>query len=234
MKKLLIAAVVLTSTLASCSSSVESMPKVSTPKDSLSYAIGSQLGSMLKSASIMPEDIDMTVVAQTINAVYTGKEAQMKDQEVQAVMMAYFQNVLPEKVKAKNATEISEITKNNPNAKTTASGLIYEIIKEGDVSALPTPQDTVVLNYTGKLMDGTVFDSSVERGEPMTFAPLAGSIKGFQEGVGLIGPGGEIKIWIPSDLAYGAQGAGGVIGPNANIMFEVTVDSVKKAAELAK
>lgn len=108
----------------------------------------------------------------------------------------------------------------------TASGLRYIAIKEG-TGASPKATDIVKVHYTGRLTDGTVFDSSVERGEPAEF-PLNQVIKGWTEGLQLMKEGGKYIFYIPSDLGYGPAGAGGVIPPDANLIFEVELLEVKK------
>lgn len=110
--------------------------------------------------------------------------------------------------------------------KTTASGLQYEVIKEGD-GEQPTAQDQVEVHYTGKLIDGTVFDSSVERGMPATFG-VTQVIPGWVEALQLMKAGSKWRLFIPSQLAYGPQGAGGVIGPNATLIFDVELLKVIK------
>ena len=100
----------------------------------------------------------------------------------------------------------------------TDSGLRYEILEEGS-DTFATAADSVNVHYHGTLIDGTVFDSSVDRGEPVTF-PLNGVIKGFSEGLTLVGEGGKIRLYMPSDIAYGDRGAGGAIGPGATLIFE--------------
>lgn len=100
----------------------------------------------------------------------------------------------------------------------TDSGLRYEILKEGS-DKFATAEDSVNVHYHGTLTDGTVFDSSVDRGEPVTF-PLNGVIPGFSEGLRLVGEGGKIRLYMPSDIAYGDRGAGGAIGPGATLIFE--------------
>ena len=112
-----------------------------------------------------------------------------------------------------------------PEVTTTASGLQYEILTEGN-DVKPVDADKVTVHYTGTLLDGTVFDSSVERGEPASF-PLNGVIKGWTEGLQYMGIGAKYKFYIPSDLAYGPRGAGGQIGPNATLIFEVELISIE-------
>ena len=109
---------------------------------------------------------------------------------------------------------------------TTASGLKYKVVKEG-TGAMPKAEDTVEVHYTGKLLDGTVFDSSVERGETISF-PLNGVIKGWTEGLQLMKEGAKYEFIIPPYLAYGEHGTpGGPIGPNATLYFEVELFKVK-------
>lgn len=121
--------------------------------------------------------------------------------------------------------------KKNPKVLSTPSGLYYEVIQEG-TGAKPKPEDTVKVHYTGKLVDGTKFDSSVDRGEPAEF-PLNGVIPGWTEGLQLVGVGGKLKLYIPSKLGYGAQGAGGSIPPNATLVFDVELLEIKPAAAAA-
>lgn len=110
---------------------------------------------------------------------------------------------------------------------TTETGLMYKVVKEG-TGVQPTATDEVTVHYTGKLLDGTVFDSSVERGEPTSF-PLNRVIKGWTEGLQLMKEGAKYEFIIPSDLAYGPQGTpGGPIGPNATLYFEVELIKVNK------
>ena len=104
---------------------------------------------------------------------------------------------------------------------TTTSGLQYEVLQEGEAGgAQPTPADQVSIHYRGTLIDGTEFDSSYSRGQPAQFGVL-GVIPGFSEGLQLMTMGGRYRFVIPSDIAYGPQGAGGDIGPNATLIFEI-------------
>ena len=107
----------------------------------------------------------------------------------------------------------------------TDSGLQYEIIEAG-TGEQPAETDTVVVHYRGTLVDGTEFDSSYKRNTPATF-PVNGVIKGWQEGLQLMREGAKWKFYVPSELAYGQQGAGGVIGPNAILVFEVELKEIK-------
>lgn len=105
--------------------------------------------------------------------------------------------------------------------KITPSGLQYEVLKQGE-GPKPEATDRVVVHYTGKLIDGTVFDSSEERGEPATFG-VTQVIPGWVEALQMMNAGSRWRLFIPSDLAYGPQGAGGVIGPNQTLIFDVTL-----------
>ncbi len=118
-----------------------------------------------------------------------------------------------------NEVAKAKVLKDFPNAKTTASGLMYIVLKEG-TGKKPMATDKVNVHYTGSFLDGKVFDSSVERGEPISFG-LNQVIKGWTEGVQLMQEGAKYKFFIPSDLAYGQAGAGGVIPPNTDLIFEV-------------
>jgi FKBP-type peptidyl-prolyl cis-trans isomerase len=118
---------------------------------------------------------------------------------------------------AENATK--------PGVQQTASGLQYVIEREGEGEA-PTAASTVKVNYRGTLLDGTEFDSSYKRNAPIEF-PLNGVIPGWTEGLQLVKPGGKIRLFIPSNLAYGPRGAGGVIGPDETLIFDVELLEVK-------
>ena len=114
--------------------------------------------------------------------------------------------------------------------KKTESGLLYRIDRAGDESLKPRAEDVVNVDYEGKLRDGSVFDSSYERGEPTEF-PLNAVIKGWTEGLQLVGKGGKITLWIPAELAYGERGAGQSIGPNEALRFDIELLNVETSAE---
>ena len=135
---------------------------------------------------------------------------------------AWFQASAPLTEAEIQTTQGADFMASNANAEgviTTASGLQYRVITQGD-GPRPTARDTVSVHYTGKFLDGTVFDSSVQRGQPISF-PLDGVIAGWTEGVQLMNVGSTYEFWIPPGLAYGSRGAGGVIPPNATLYFEV-------------
>lgn len=200
--------------------------KMSSDQDSLAYAAGVFFGNNLKEFGT---DVDVNKVAEGIRDVLKGKE-KMTMEQANEVVRNYFMVVKPAKVKQESEAFLAKVEKDNKNVKKTSSGLLYEIIEEGDVNLKPALTDTVKVHYTGTLPNGDTFDSSVERGEPVDF-PLNRVIPGWSEGVQLIGKGGKIKLWVPSQLGYGEQGAGGKIGPNQALMFEVELLDVKKAGD---
>ena len=119
-----------------------------------------------------------------------------------------------------------EENKKKPGVITTESGLQYQVLKKGD-GATPTQQDSVTVHYKGTLIDGTEFDSSYSRGEPTSFG-VGGVIPGWTEALQLMKVGSKYKLFIPPNLAYGTRGAGGKIGPNATLIFEVELLDIKK------
>ena len=129
-----------------------------------------------------------------------------------------------EKNKAEGEAFLAKVKKEE-GVKTTASGLAYKVLTEG-TGPNPKATDQVTVHYTGKLIDGKVFDSSVKRGQPATF-PLNRVIPGWSEGVQLMKKGGKSTLYLPSSLAYGERGAGGVIPPNATLVFEIELLEIK-------
>ena len=161
----------------------------------------------------------------------SGSKLKLSMQEMQAAVETFQKQQMAERAakgeKAKKAGEkfLAE-NKKKKGVVTTASGLQYQIIKEG-TGAKPTTSDTVVANYSGSLIDGTVFDSSYKRGQPATFS-LGKVIPGWQEVLPLMSVGSKYKVFIPSELGYGARGAGGTIGPNETLVFEIELLDIKK------
>lgn len=194
--------------------------------DKLSYAWGIAMGQQLKAMGV--KEIDSESFKDGVKVAFDGGEPQIPMDEAQKLINDYL-NDLQAKAEAK-AREIGEKflaeNKLKDNVKETASGLQYMVLKEGE-GATPTAEDEVTVHYTGKLLDGTVFDSSVNRGEPATF-PLNRVIPGWTEGVQLMKEGAKYMFFIPSDLAYGPQGIPNAIPPHSTLIFEVELIKVNK------
>ncbi len=199
--------------------------------DKLSYALGLSMGNNFKASGI--ESVNIQDFADGVAAVYYGSQPKMSYDEAKAEIQRFFteleakQKAASEAMAAVNAKAGEDFLAENGKrveVKTTASGLQYEVIKEGD-GPQPTAADQVVVHYTGKLIDGTVFDSSEERGTPATFG-VSQVIPGWVEALQLMKAGSTWRLFIPSALAYGPQGAGGIIGPNQTLVFDVTLIEV--------
>src|SRR5579859_65224 len=201
---------------------------LTTDKKKLSYTIGQQIGRQIKGSGL---DIDPAVLAQSIDDVVKGKEPKLSPEEMQAVMSNASQAAKAklEVAGKENRTKGDKFLADNKSksgVKTTASGLQYQVLKEGG-GASPKETDTVKVHYRGTLIDGTQFDSSYDRNEPAQF-PLNGVIKGWTEGLQLMRVGGKSKLFVPSDLAYGPQGRPG-IPPNSVLVFEVELIEIAAA-----
>ncbi|MDE7402712.1 MAG: FKBP-type peptidyl-prolyl cis-trans isomerase [Muribaculaceae bacterium] len=195
--------------------------------DKLSYAWGLAMGRQLQGMGMKELNIDD--FKDGVKGVFEGGEPAISPEEAQKLIQDYL-NDLQEKADAQArqaGKEFLEQTKKEvANIQETASGLLYVVDKEGE-GAQPAATDEVTVHYTGKLIDGTVFDSSVNRGEPATF-PLNRVIPGWTEGVQLMKEGAKYTFFIPSDLAYGAQGVPGAIPPHSTLIFEVELIKVIK------
>lgn len=185
----------------------------------ISYALGVTLGNNLKNSGFT--ELDYQKLADGIRHVVQGEKLEMSAQEAQTMVNDYFRQ-LQEKAFERNIKEgksFLEANAKRPEVITTRSGLQYEIIKEGKGNK-PTAGDRVKVHYHGTLIDGRVFDSSVNRGEPATFG-VTQVIQGWVEALQLMSVGSKWKLYIPSGLAYGAQGAGQSIAPHSTLIFEV-------------
>lgn len=193
-------------------------------EDSLSYAYGVGLADNLReNFEQMPVEINMKLFMKAFSMTLNGEESKLKIKPEQAYqifqhcMMAVMERQAQNNKKA--AAEFMAENAKKEGVKTTASGLQYEVITEGQ-GATPTAADRVSVHYHGTLLDGSVFDSSVDRGTPAQFG-VSQVIPGWQEGLQLMKVGSKYKFYIPSDLAYGDQGAGDVIAPGSMLIFEV-------------
>lgn len=201
--------------------------------DKLSYALGMSMGHNFKGSGI--KAINADDFAAGVAAVYDGTKPAMSYDEAKRIVQDFFTN-LEKEMQAEAAKAGAENLKIgeaflSENAKrevvtTTASGLQYEVIRKG-AGDRPAASDRVEVHYTGKLIDGTVFDSSVERGVPATFG-VTQVIPGWVEALQLMREGDKWRLYIPSTLAYGENGAGGVIGPNMTLIFDVELLRVIK------
>lgn len=159
---------------------------------------------------------------------YHGDSLMMTAERAAMFMQTYFMVTRPAENKKASEEWLASVEKQSGVQKT-ESGLLYRIDREGDATIKPKTTDEVEVNYEGKFEDGQVFDSSYERGTTASF-PLNGVIKGWTEGLQLVGKGGQITLWVPSELAYGGFGQG-MIGPNEALEFKVELIDVKVAAE---
>jgi FKBP-type peptidyl-prolyl cis-trans isomerase FklB len=188
------------------------------------YSIGVNIGMNLVNQMPM-EDLNMASLIQGVSDALNG-QLQMSEEEIMNAIQA-FSLAQQEKFDAAQAeaaqagVRFLEDNGQRPEVRITDSGLQYEVLEEGEAGAdSPRASDTVTVHYHGTLIDGTVFDSSVERNEPATFG-LNQVISGWTEGVQLMKVGDKYRFYIPPELAYGEAGAGGIIGPNATLIFDV-------------
>jgi FKBP-type peptidyl-prolyl cis-trans isomerase FklB len=194
-------------------------------KDKASYAIGWNIGNSLKDEGA---DLNADAIVRGLLDALQGKKAMLPPDQLRPALEA-FQRELAAKQEArmqvlaeknrKEGVAFLEANKTKPGVKVLPSGLQYKVLKSGNGPS-PKLTDKVKTHYHGTLIDGTVFDSSVERGEPVEF-PVGGVIRGWTEALQLMKVGDKWRLFVPSELAYGPQGAGGVIGPNATLVFEV-------------
>lgn len=195
--------------------------------DSVSYGIGVAIGENLKRDNLDSINVDM--LAKGIKDIFKNDTTAVVLNQDQAnqVISTYIEGMKAKKTEQSMAAskKFFEENKKKDGVQETASGLQYKVIKMGTGSK-PAATDTVIAHYHGTLMDGKVFDSSVERGEPVPF-PVNQVIPGWTEALQLMPVGSKWTLYIPSNLAYGERGAGGVIGPNESLIFEVELLGIK-------
>ena len=195
-----------------------------TEMEKVSYSLGVNVAKSVKNQGLT--SIDSDAIAQAFTDVFEGNDLKISEQESNVILQDFF-GKLAKKAQSANVEAgqkfLSENAKRN-GVVTTKSGLQYEVLVEG-TGVSPKENDKVTVHYHGTLIDGTVFDSSVDRGKPATF-PVNGVIPGWVEALQLMNQGAKYKLFIPSELAYGERGAGGSIGPNATLIFEVELISI--------
>jgi FKBP-type peptidyl-prolyl cis-trans isomerase len=201
-------------------------------RSKISYILGTNIGRNIKRDEL---ELDLDALTAGIKDAVTGNQSRLSDEEAKAAMDKFEKEMQAKQEKSdadkggKNTTEGNEFLAKNAKREgvvTTASGLQYEVLKKG-VGPKPKATDTVKVHYHGTLIDGKVFDSSVERGQPATFG-VSQVIPGWVEAIQLMPVGSKWKLFIPSKLAYGERGFGEDIGPNATLIFEVELLGIEK------
>ena len=200
-------------------------PPLKTTRAQASYGIGLSIGQQLKRDGL---EIDVEALAQGFRDIFADAEPKLSDEQIGVAIRAFQQEMkvklaakrkaLADKNKKEGATFLAE-NKKKDGVVTLESGLQYKVLKKGN-GPKPKVTDTVTAHYHGTLLDGTVFDSSVDAGKPLTIS-VGGVIRGWREALQLMSVGDKLRLFVPSDLAYGPDGAGDDIGPHAVLIFEV-------------
>jgi len=208
---------------------------LTTQKDKFSYALGMNLGTSLHKQSV---SVDPNILARGLKDALAGGKTLLTEDQARAALMEV-QNEMRKKqqeqmqaagaASKQEGSEFLAANKSKDGVVTLPSGLQYKILTPG-TGPKPTASDSVVCNYRGTLINGTEFDSSYKRGQPATF-PVNSVIKGWTEALQLMPAGSKWQLFVPADLAYGARGAGGEIGPNATLVFEVELLSIQEKAK---
>ena len=207
-------------------------PALTTEKDKLSYAMGMDLGAQLKTRSV---EIDPAVFGRGLADALAGGKTLLTEEEAKAVITELQKAMMVKQAEAarlageKNKADgeaFLAANKAKEGVVTLPSGLQYKVLKAGD-GRKPTEADTVECQYRGSLVDGTEFDSSYRRGQPVTLKVKGGVIPGWAEALLLMPVGSKWQLFLPPQLAYGARAAGAAIGPNATLVFEMELVSIK-------
>lgn len=197
-----------------------------TEEEKISYALGLSIGGSLKQSGV--ESLNAELFSEALQSVLSGTDAKMQGDEANALLQDFFgaKQKAAEEAMTKVGKEFLAKNKLNEGIVELESGLQYKVLTQG-TGEKPTAADQVKCHYHGTLINGTIFDSSVERNEPAVF-PVGGVIPGWVEALQLMEVGSKWQLFIPSDLAYGAQGAGGQIGPHETLIFEVELLEIVK------
>jgi FKBP-type peptidyl-prolyl cis-trans isomerase FklB len=217
--------------LLGCQDGKDQKPVIETQQQKVSYSIGLDIGRNFKQGKI---DVDVAALAQGIKDVLSGSTPLLTQAQIEETMQKFQQemmskqneeaNMAADKNKKEGEAFLAENAKKE-GVITLLSGLQYKIIRAGN-GAKPKLTDEVTTNYRGTLIDGTEFDSSYKRGKPVSFQ-VNGVIAGWTEALQLMSVGSKWQLFIPSNLAYGARGAGGAIGPNAVLIFDIELIAIK-------
>lgn len=197
-----------------------------TDQQKLSYIFGIQVGQSMLAESI---ELDMPAFTAGVADMLAGQQPRLDQATAERIVGEYQQQQaqkMAEMLNEKQAQAKTFMTENGARdgVVTTPSGLQYEVLQAGD-GATPGPEDRVIAHYHGTLIDGTVFDSSYDRGEPATF-PVNGVIQGWQEALQMMQEGAKWRVVIPGNLAYGPRGAGQLIGPNETLVFDIELIAI--------
>jgi FKBP-type peptidyl-prolyl cis-trans isomerase FklB len=211
----------------------DAAPELKTDKDKLSYALGMNIGQNFRKQGL---DVDPAIVAKAFVDAFNNGKSVMSEQDMQATLTAAAQEIRKKQAAAQaekgqqaqaEGEKFLADNKTKEGVVALPSGLQYKILKQG-TGQKPTLEDTVICNYKGTLINGTEFDASEKHGGPATF-PVKGVIAGWTEALQLMPVGSKLQLFVPANLAYGAQGPAD-IGPNATLIFEVELVSIQKPA----
>lgn len=193
--------------------------------DAVSYCVGMSIAESLIQQNLGNLSID--VFAEAVEDVFQGKELRFSPEQANAVIQQYVQKAMEQQFMVNKTAGEAFLSENfkKEGVKTTLSGLQYEILEEGD-GARPGPTSEVTVHYHGTLIDGTIFDSSVQRGTPATFG-VNQVIRGWTEALQMMKKGSKYRLYIPQELAYGANAPGGVIQPYMALIFDVELIDFK-------
>ncbi len=193
--------------------------KFNTQAEKFAYSLGLSVASNLLTSGV--KSLDVAVFADAVQDAFNGNLPKISPEEANRILQEYMAQLQDnESQQNQNAGKVFlEANKNEEGITVLPSGLQYKVLKEGE-GDMPKATDQVKCHYHGTLIDGTVFDSSVERGQPAVF-PVNGVIQGWVEALQLMSVGSKWKLFIPSELAYGSRGAGAKIGPDSTLIFDV-------------
>ena len=219
--------IIISSLLAvvACKTETPKEVKLENELDSVSYSLGVNIGENIKNQF---EDISLDNFKAGMKEVLDNeKDPKISGEQATAIIQGYFTKKQGQESESmiEEGRKFLETNASKEGVTVLESGLQYEVLAQGDGINMPKLEDNVTTHYHGTLMDGTVFDSSVDRGEPASF-PVNGVIKGWTEALQLMSVGSKWKLYVPYDLAYGERGAGPQIGPYSTLVFEVELISI--------